>query len=928
MPLAIGDQLWFDGALGEVVAMTATTDENGRGSIAHDGRMFHFRVLKALPAGETEFPWVATDDAYWRMGLVKHPEADLYCLVSDDPPAPGWGRWIEQQTWKEAADFAGEGSVVFILGWRPGIITIKKGGVVQSDVYADFVLLYDTDLDGECEAWWQPVYPYADGKGSFRTDAAGHLWDVRTGSPQHIIVSRGFAALGHRPSDTWPSMPEAERVLESLYVRYLQERAEISEGSDTELDIAAVSIALSGPPGANFDVFYDEGFYCDGGTLDGSGEATVTGLPPGKYAVSLHHASDSTKGLRRQSVTCSESGGTYELAFGGTWSSFALATTCGGYIYEGGATGAANITVWGRRLNEGPPLRYTWEPTATTDSDGYFEFDTAGLGWVPSELAVDCEQGAWWYDGGIGQRWLDPCLGGRISGALTLEDKVIVPPGFEYPTLVPWGAHGAHKNMPSPERLGYAVSSLDGSKHYFSPNGHGGTRTDRLPAWQYRTRFAPETSDDRITYGLHAADGTELGCEVVLGAGTTPPWIQETSQTWANSSHCGQVPAGQTGGKIHGAAVEADPPTRITSALVEPWRLGLEFGKVTGPLEVRINSDSIPKNHVVALTFTAFKCPYCASAIWNEPSNGSFTRWCCTACGAIAEAGFTTRTVAALKDWWTRIVKTTTGGLAIDRKIAGHPRPEEYGENDNYIQMIGGLTRWVAKHITLGTLQGGAFADGESIADAEARLGRTVGPLMLKLELQDDYHGGGKIVRVTPTHATEGSKVLTTIIPPGSVAGDVFPLDWSPHHDYPRGYYTDVTAATDEGDGYLHVTIVNDGPAWHSGDGAEVTHQASTPWACDVFLGSRDPAMTEDFGGILHLTYCRDGRVMHRTSEDTGSTWSALIDVTQRAGWSKACSNPSPVIMPWGEEKIMATSGGRSVMFSSLIGGDTWTATA
>jgi hypothetical protein len=299
LPLAIGDQLWFDGALGEVVAVTATTDEDGRGSIAYGNRTFHFRVLKALPAGATEFPWVATDDAYWRMGLVKHPEADLYCLVSDDPPAPGWGRWIQQPTWKAAGDFAREDSVVFTLGWRPGIITVKKGGAVQPNVYADFVLLYDTDLDGECEAWWQPVYPYADGKGSFKTDAAGHLWDVRTGSPQHIIVPRGFAALGHRPSDTWPSMPEAERTLSELRLYYLQEHMAVEEGQDATLDVAAVSLTINGPPSANYKVFWERGQCVAEGILAGTGQATAAGLPPGLLTVALHHPSSRTYGLRR-----------------------------------------------------------------------------------------------------------------------------------------------------------------------------------------------------------------------------------------------------------------------------------------------------------------------------------------------------------------------------------------------------------------------------------------------------------------------------------------------------------------------------------------------------------------------------------------------------------------------------------------------------
>ena len=187
-------------------------------------------------------------------------------------------------------------------------------------------------------------------------------------------------------------------------------------------------------------------------------------------------------------------------------------------------------------------------------------------------------------------------------------------------------------------------------------------------------------------------------------------------------------------------------------------------------------------------------------------------------------------------------------------------------------------------------MEGCAFTDGQSTSDAGT------GPVMLKLELQANYHGTGTTVAVTATPADgRPAQVLTTTIPPGSVVGDLFPLNWAPHPDYPRGFYIDVTNAEETvSGGYLSATIVNDGPDMHSAAGTKVEHQKATLWASDVVLSTRDPDLAVDHPGRLHIAYIRDGWVIHRMQQANG-VWHDEANVTLSAGLYRAHTDPSVV---------------------------------
>ncbi len=155
-------------------------------------------------------------------------------------------------------------------------------------------------------------------------------------------------------------------------------------------------------------------------------------------------------------------------------------------------------------------------------------------------------------------------------------------------------------------------------------------------------------------------------------------------------------------------------------------------------------------------------------------------------------------------------------------------------------------------------------------------------------------------------------------------SGDLIPIRWLPHHSYPNGYWTDVTAMAEvSGDGAVYGQIVNDGPAWHGG-GIIVNYHTHSPYACNVALSQRDPFLVEDFAGRLHLVYLRDGRVMRRTLEGTGDTWSAADDVTAQANWPHPCREPTLSPLPHGELVASAHSQETTRLWRSADDGGHW----
>jgi hypothetical protein len=952
LPLAPGDELRFDGASGTVVAVTATTNGSGRGSITFEGATARFRVLRAPAKGDLEFPYVAANDPHFRVGLLRRSDDHaLFCLVFDDLPAPlGWGRWVQQAHWMTVEELSDEDSVVFLVGWRPSTVLIRKGGEAQAGVYADIVLRYATS-DGAHEAWFQPAYPYNDLEvdeqgvplrgprklGSFRTNDQGELRRMRPdGTLEEIILPRGAGALGNREQDRWADGPVPERFLTSAEVWYLQEHTEIAEAASAALDVGAVTLTISGPPGAAYDIGWEDGWRHLWGGLDGSGTATINDLVPGRIWVALYHPSDQDKGLAgedRKEIDCADSGGSYTLDFPTSWTSVP-ADKWQGRVYAYGVTPAAGAKIM--QAEEGPPGDWRWVEIATTDENGDFgPIDKPG-GPLFAVIVHD-QWGACAVDlGRVGSTlWWVPCLGGRLATSVSWID--FDEPGWEE-GLLPWGTAGEHVNLLPLNRMGYMQREDTGERYDLERITYG-MRTEPVPRMKVTLGGNPGPSFESITYGIYEADGTFL-TNANFGSSATPTWVSSWGLAEEQTS-TGLVARAVLGGKYGGSVVEADRNREIEAAdRPEAARLGLEFGKWSVPLEHRSVSESLREwceehgtAYIAPMTFGDWECPYCGGPVWVGPGDPTYERGFCVQCADFAvstdcRSAFVTSTVPAFSDWRDRAVKTLPNGQFRDRLVPGWPRPEEYDENDGYLVwdwMGFGIPRWVAQHIVLGEWANGVFTDGESIADVESRLNRAVGPVQLKLLLTADYLGAGQTLRVacaTPGGETEWRMVT---IPVGARSGDLFPLNWYPHDAYPKGYYVDVTAVERlAGDGAVYAQIVNDGPAWHSSVGVQVRHYTHSPYACDVSLPVRDPFLVEDFAGRLHLVYLRDGRIMHRTREGTSAPWSAPTDITSRANWPHSCREPSLAPLPHATLVASAHTQGATRLFRSNDDSDHW----
>jgi hypothetical protein len=921
MALEIGTEMAFDGAVGEVVAVTATTDEDGRGAIAYGGAVFRFRALKAFFPAE---PLVATNDPDFRVGLLRrqHAEPGLFCLVADDLPAPGWGRWIQQDCWREAHELSGEDAVVFVLGWRPGTLTVKRGGEVEAGVFVDMTLDYETS-QGPHRAWWQPAYPYNDLQvnihgvplrgpnrlGRLKTDPEGqvHLC-APDGTLEPVIVPRGIGALGNRAQDRWPGGPEPERVLTELRLWYLQESVEVREGEAVTLDVAAVQIAVRGIPFATCQLLWEGGIARGGCTLNADGEGVITNLPPGRYTAAQYHPTDKSKGTARASVEALQSGGEYEINLPTAWT-----TVADGYIqgivYGPADAGAAGAIIYGWW----PGFPGYAEPIATCDGNGAYG---------PVEIPVwsgdsfFAHHPDWGAVGCFDSRptkalWFDPQLAAPF-GAVASAGNEMFPEG-----LCPWGTAGRHVNLLPHERPAYMLDETTQRKYWFRPgSGEAGLVTDACPrgAWTPPNGFGTWTLK---TYSLCEADGTALQSGLSLPGSTLPPWTDDLHEY--DQTTLGQTLSAGLGGKVEGNAVEAARHAPITGAnLTEASRMGLEFGRRRQPLEARLAVPSLSPL-TCYLTFQSLECPYCGGPAWTDPDRDGYRRGFCMQCADFgvttdARTYFITPALPPADDWGLRWVRASTAGGYSDRLIQGWPRPEEYAEADEYLveDWLGLIIpRWVAAHLVLAAWNAGVFVEGESIAEAEARLGRTVGPVMLKLELTADYAGLGQTLRVAATRPDGGTAWRVVHVAAGSRAGDRFPLHWHPHHQYPQGYYTEVTAIERvSGDGAVWAQVVNDGPAWHSAVGVCVAHQVHSPYACDVVLAQRDPHLVEDFAGRLHLVYLREGQVLHRTLEGTVAAWSAPLNVSLQAGWSHPCTDPSLALLPHAELVVSAYTRG------------------
>ena len=912
--LANGDTLTMSGTLATVASLKASTNASGIVTFSGPGdSQIKAQVYRA--AGYTQV--VTTGDDYWRCGLVTDAASRAAVVVDD----PYYGRRISGPGVWNATSSAWSATVT--LGREYGG-RLQRGDVSVVASHADVIPKWGTQEDGTISGLaFGGTYPYAslvlsagtyiDGGtklGRFYTDASGFVrdWNPYTGTGGPIIAPRGHGSWGQTAADYMHAggdAPTPEATLSSLWLYYLQERIELTAGATTVLNVEGVDIGITGPASATFVAQWEDGWFIETGSLNGAGVGTITNVPPGHYAIALYHASDVTKGLRRQSVHCAVPGSQATIAFPTTWSSTALNSMCG-YIYAAGASGIST-TIMGK---DWPVLGVSqWVALGTTNATGWFQTNVAGM--VVTELAVeDATYGAAHFDGTIPGTWWDPCLAGALAGIVAFDGKFVIPSG-EPPAIIPWGPRGGHSNLPAATSMGYAQSKHDGTQYPFRATADGmGIRTDPLPGWFHETGYSAASTDDRILYKLVDSDGTSTGQNVALTWDTAAPWA---AGSWYMGAIAGNAPYGEMGGKAWGNIVNySDTAINANNRLNEADRMGIQFGELNALyLRVRLRKDGT----AICQTLTAIECPYCQGPLETEPGS-PVPRGCCRNCEqafAVTSAmtGRTyapTPTVAALSGLGLRVLEQTRGGAYRHRDYDYYWRPDDYQENTTYQTGSGrgqvtNAPRWVAQHAHLGSWLASAWVGNETISQIEASQGRTLGPTRLKVIFSSGYTytGGTLTFRATLERGDAAAETQTFTIANGYGRADAWgtyvPINRSEPveeierdggtYDSDTGLYLRVTDLSCTNGGPADIaacefSLVNMSPHLQNTAGLGISHQTASPYALEWQpVLKRNPDLCQSIFGLEHLVYRNaDRNIALKRTPNGGRTWTTSNAVT------------------------------------------------
>jgi hypothetical protein len=846
--------------------------------ITYGGSDFYLRVLQCTADGATEYAVGPINDDYLRYGLVLQDGSSpaLYCFCFDDLPAPiGWGRWVQgaDSGWAEAYWYAQQDAVVMRVGERWGPLTLKVGGAAAGDgAWVSLVLDYQTP-HGVVQAVFQPDYPYNDlhvaggvplrgsnELGSFITTGGVGLVlpsypDGRT--EDHIVLPRGIGSLGNQQEHL------AQR-LSRVRAYYRQEFIELRPCTAAVLDIVSCQLTVTGPVDARcivewegttrYPIPEEGGTYYD---LGAGGSYTVTNLPPGKYVVSVGHPSDHTKGLRKQTVTLSQSGASETVAFGSSWTSTPPGKVLWGWIYRYDGEPCPGAEVWTYTApGGGPPA--TWIKLGTADADGYFE--TIGPG-PDIVVAYHPTYGCAAFDvsGGTPVSFWDPRLSVR-AGAGTVYESMMVTENANW-----WGVAGSHTNLPISHKFGYLQNPATGEKYWLGPGSQGnGVRSEPFPMWRatgdpgsWGTNPAPAGA---ISYDLYDADGTDTG----VNAGgqedhNFPIWAAPMTP-WYQAGHCGSRLSLSLGGKYEGPVLKYKPESLTKDVLLEPERVLLEYGEHPQPFahmsespSLRAQAEAAGETYVPALTFDTWECPYCGGPVAGPQAVLlGYTRGYCVQC---ADFGITTDCRAYMitpplpsgADWRNTVIVQSSAGNYADVEIPGGFAPTEYQESDPYLiwDWKGlGIPRWVALHLQLGEVNNGTFTDGESITSAEARLGYALGSVQLKFIAASDIIADNLTLTVTAVNVRGGTEAIDVALPNQMAIGDIVLIKAAPQTSYPDGFFVDVTDVTvKRGELTGILDIVNAGPCCYSATGILVPSQAHQPFSTDFEFTARRPAL-------------------------------------------------------------------------------------
>ena len=783
-PLANGDAIVMSGVMGMVTSTKPST--NATGYVTFSNPYGGSQILaKVRAAGSPVRSLVVSPaDTYFRCGLLYDiADPSRVGVIVDDPY---WGRRISAPTvWHKCS---AKWSTTLTMGDMYSV-RLQENSVSQLGEWMDIVARWDTDTDGVIFGPWQPLYPYAslawdagletfvDGGnrlGHFYTSTGGWAREMRPGgaggSTEHrdIIAPCGHGAWGQRATDLMHAggdAPTPEARLSSLWACYKQEPVELTAGASTTLNVKAVTVGITGPASAEYDILWDGSIRrpAGGGTLNASGLATYSGLPGGYYIVRVYHPTATGSYLTPQDITLIGSQ-VASLNFGAAYA-VVPSTFIKGKIYAYDMSTAQGATIW-RRLVTGE-----WQAWGTTDSNGNFSV-SGGFG-TDNIVVTHPAYGAASFDHvGLTEAWFSPQLSTRFGGLAVMR-------GPENPEgCFRWGPRGNHIHIPCGEGMGYMEDSELLTQYQFIParGDGGGLVTEPAPRCRWEPADSAVSSMGPVRYVLYDRDATLLSISNVLQGSTRPPWTD--SMKWYEWSPVGTPTSATFGGMIRGNVVQYNqtPIEGFFNPLPEADRMGLQWGDHK-PFFTRVRP--LLNATGVAHVMTASECAYCQGPVRQRANETARVRGYCENCGrAFADADamdartyFATPALAGDEHYSIRLLNQTRGMYHRSQRQAYWYRPEDYQEDDTYLTQSGRGTatnapRWFAQHIHFGSYSGGVWTPNETISGIEASQGRTLGPCRVKAIFPATYGvynwGGGALPSMRLIQFPDGVNALTS----------------------------------------------------------------------------------------------------------------------------------------------------------------------
>ncbi len=900
-----GDRYTIAGRMMTVVEVKTATDEQGTVSFDTAQATAIVRRLEGLPLA-------VAGDPYFACYLLRDAGGEnLYAIGVYHPTL---GERIQPAT-PAAAGL----TEVFTMCWAPGQVQVLVNGQPAANQTVSIVVERETP-DGPSQLLlpdkfkllvysdeWGCLVDSSQRDAPYKTDANGVVHNALFGEP--VMLPRGHGAWGQRGGDgLYDGAPAPEESVSRVWLYFRGQRVELVEGTGATLDWRDGAVTVSGPAGAwvwveleDVKLEASQALLRERVQLAG-GQATVTGLYPGRYCVSMYRALGGDPNVRDWSVisprqwvevTAGQTA-TISLAFETPPSGHHLA-----YVYASGANGAAGMDVWG--------LTFTgYQIVGGTDGSGRVVLP----GSPPSSgLLVNGAHWGWQVLQGSGP-----------THEATLAGCHVFSMSMGYAGEGGWWAfpNAVHDHLDAHVPPDWYVKVVQTGET---------TPVEPIPLGVRTVNAVPRLPAGTVSPGewqFHPPAGTY---DIVLmdRDGNVLRVLQASEPPVRDGADGGDLWIETMGGKAWGEILGHRPDHSTDPNLPEAARMGLEHGELQPAATMRLVRQGAP----TCEARLGWVCPYCLcmTLLWPGPGYGY-----CPQCGSDARS-FLFGPPAAEGRYAVRYAELGPGGRRQEKLCAHWYLPVEYREDDDFLRMYLGLPRWVGEHPVLGEWHGGAWTEG---TDAEAlehdycaadehllvrpKL-QIVGAIATASTYRLNYRTDGGDLRhleFTLEAGATGVKLLSTVEP-------VFAEDHDPADAMFLRRVTSVALVTPEEDEGNDFRVVGDTPSLVL-QSLPVRNQAGTPLAVQLgpWRTASGPDLRRTVDGRLFVAFVSEGDVYVAQRPSPIKPWSTPVRVTEGGHFA----DPSIAPLPTGAIVVAYTDSGDGTQRLALStdDGETWDA--